>query len=88
MQRRGEGIGGRVRSLRRLRGLSVQQLADRIDRHVHTVYVWEQDKRLPDVADVVALSAVLDADLRWLLTGDPQHAPSGLEVTPAAERVA
>ena len=79
MQRRGEGIGLRVRSARRLRGLSVQQLSAAIRRHQHTLYAWEQGKRLPDLGDVVALSEVLDVDLRWLCTGDAQHAPVGLD---------
>jgi transcriptional regulator with XRE-family HTH domain len=82
MQRRGEGIGARVRSLRRLRGLSVQELGRKLQRHVHTVYIWEQGKRLPDLGDVVALSEVLEADLRWLCTGDVRFAPAGIDEMP------
>ncbi len=77
-----------MRSARRLRGLSVAELSQRIARHVHTVYVWEQGKRLPDVADVVAISQQLDVDMRWLMTGRDEFAPAGIDTPPPREAVA
>lgn len=66
----GEEIGARIRSARRAKGLSVNALSRLIDRHLHTVYTWEQGKGLPTVPDALALARVLDVTIGWLLEGE------------------
>ncbi len=70
MQATGEGIGARIRSARRLKRFAVNELAHRISRSPHTLYIWEQGKALPQVLDAIALAHELEVDLRWLLLGD------------------
>jgi transcriptional regulator with XRE-family HTH domain len=64
-----DGLGLRIRTARRERGLSAAEVAVSITRSVHTVYLWEQGKSMPTVPDVIALAPLLGCDLRWLLTG-------------------
>ncbi len=64
-----DGLGHRIRTARRERGLSTAEVAVAITRSVSSVYLWEQGKSMPTVPDVVALCAVLGCDVRWLLLG-------------------
>lgn len=70
-----DGLGHRIRTARRDRGLSAAEVAVSITRSVHTVYLWEQGKSMPTVPDVVALCAILGCDVRWLLTGAEPRIP-------------
>ena len=57
-----------LKKLRTEKGLSQQQLADRMYVTRSTVARWEIGSRLPDAAMIARLSEVLDTDVNFLLS--------------------
>ena len=57
-----------LKNLRTEKGLSQQQLADRMYVTRSTVARWEIGSRLPDAAMIARLSEVLDTDVNFLLS--------------------
>ena len=73
-----QGIGGVIFRLRRERGLTQRQLAERLHVTDKAVSKWERGMGCPDVSLLTALSQTLGADLTALLSGRlPPEEPSG-----------
>lgn len=78
-----EGLGLRIRTARRERGLSATELSHRVSRSLHTLYVWERGEVIPSVEDILRLADVLRVDERYLLRGramDQRCVTCGAEV--------
>ena len=54
-----KALGARLKSIRKERGLSVKELADRIDVSFQTIYRWENGERIPDGFNMGKLMNVL-----------------------------
>lgn len=65
-------FGERVRALRFEKGLSQPALGALMPepRHLSWVSKIELNQQEPTLADLAALAAALDVDVRWLLTGE------------------
>ncbi len=64
-------VGTRVQTLRKLRGMTQEQLAEAIGKTVETVSNIERGEKLPRLTTVYSLCAVLEAKLSDLL--DPSE---------------
>lgn len=60
-------IGSRIRSRRQSLGLTLKQVADREDLHTGNLSELENDKYLPSVPALIAISHALDVSVDWLL---------------------
>ena len=68
-------LGGRLRQLRELRGLSQLALDDKAGLARGTVGHYECARREPELAMLVAVATALGADLYWLLgVAKPRYA--------------
>lgn len=74
-----EGIGGVIFRLRRERGLTQRELAERLHVTDKAVSKWERGQGCPDVSLLTALSQALGADLTALLSGrlPPEESSGG-----------
>lgn len=72
-------LGGLIRSLRREKGMTQQQLAERMNLSGKTISKWETGRGCPDVTLLAELSSLLGADLAQLLGGEltPNERSSG-----------
>lgn len=57
----------RLRTTRKERGYSQEQLAERLDVSRQCVTKWEAGISYPEIKTLLELAAVLDRDLDWLL---------------------
>ncbi len=60
-------FGGRLRTLRQKRGLTLEAVARQIGVAPPTFYSWETVREVPSVAQLVAIASVLDCDLDDIL---------------------
>ena len=60
-------LGGKIREARRKRGLSQEQLAERMSVSRSAVAKWETDKGLPDVGNLKVLARLLNVSVDNLL---------------------
>ena len=60
-------IGERLRVLRTARGLSQDQLANKIQRRQATISAWEGGRTLPSLEDLYDLAFIFDVDVHELL---------------------
>ena len=56
-------LGARLRSIRKERGLSVKELAERIDVSFSTIYRWENGDRIPDIVTLMKLAKLFDVPI-------------------------
>jgi len=64
-------FGGRVRSLREMRGLSQEEFGNIIDQKISTISMWERDQRKPDSHELLQkISKEFNVTLDWLITGE------------------
>ena len=61
-------IGTNIAAFRKARGLTQEQLADRLDISFQAVSTWERDENLPDVKHLRQLADVLNTTADALLT--------------------
>lgn len=64
-----ETIGARLRASRKAKGLSLQEVGQRLGVSAQAVQQWEKNRTAPDAARLSALSRLLEIGLTWLLTG-------------------
>jgi len=64
-------IGTRIREVRRARGLTQRQLAQRVDISVRTLRAYEQNKRVPDEKTLHKIADVLEFPAHYFLRGEP-----------------
>lgn len=73
-------FGERLRRLRKGAGLTGTQLGDAAGVGHSQVSAWENDRAWPNGAQLVAMGALLNVNLHWLLTGEgPRHPPDAAE---------
>lgn len=64
-------FGGRIRSLRELRGLSQKDFGELFETKTSTVSMWERDERRPDSHELLLkISKEFNVTLEWLLSGE------------------
>ena len=66
-------LGARIAALRRSRGMSQSQLAQELGVSPSAVGMYEQGRREPSAATVVALSNLFQVSTDYLLTGKPNR---------------
>lgn len=64
-----ETIGKRIARLRREKGWTQKQLADRLECHENTVAHWEADRNLPNAIMIIDLSDLFGVTCDYLLKG-------------------
>ena len=66
-------LGARIAALRRSRGMSQSQLAQELGVSPSAIGMYEQGRREPSTATVVALSRIFQVSTDYLLTGKPNR---------------
>lgn len=69
-----------LKELRLKKGLTQQQLADKINRTYHTIGKWEKGLREPNQEDLIMLSNIFKVSTDYLL--DKENAPTNAEANP------
>lgn len=78
-------IGPKIRELRDMRGLSLQQLSDRSDVSPAAIHKVEQGNMVPTITTLLKLAAALDRPVSYFVD-EEEAAPSTVVFTPASER--
>ncbi len=67
-------IGDRIRLIREQRGLTRQQLAERIDTSVGIIYFYEKNRKIPSAEILKRIAEALNVSADYLLglTDDPR----------------
>lgn len=63
-------IGSFLRELRTEKGLTQEQLAEKLNISGRTVSRWENGNNMPDLSIIVELADFYDIDIRALLNGE------------------
>lgn len=66
-------IGANIKARRTALGMTVNDLAGRLDVSFQTVYRWESGDRTPDTVMLIELSRVLRTDIDTLISGAGGH---------------
>ena len=64
-------IGNRLNQLRKLSGMTQEQLAEKLSVSRQTVSRWETGGALPDLESIVKISRLFHVSLDDLLLGEP-----------------
>lgn len=72
-------VGGRIRELRAERGMSQDDLAERVYVSRQTISSWENDKTYPDVQSLLLLSEIFDVTVDSLIKGDVETMTTTIE---------
>ena len=62
-------IADRIQNLRKLRGISQEQLADRLGVSRQTISKWESEQSAPDMEKIILLSDYFEVTTDYLLNG-------------------
>lgn len=76
-------IADRIQTLRKARGISQEELADRVGVSRQAVSKWESEQSLPDIDRIIALSEFFGVTTDYLLKGI-EEAPGRAARTPSA----
>lgn len=68
-----ENVGQLLRRLRKEKGLTQQQIGDKLNISAKTVSKWECGCGFPDVSVLKELSEILDVNINIILSGDLQQ---------------
>lgn len=74
-------LGEKLQRLRRARGMTQEQLAEKVGVSRQSLSGWENDTALPDTANVIALAELFGVTTDYLLREAPsagEEAPSGV----------
>lgn len=63
-------LGERLKVYRVKEGLSQEQLAEKLNVSRQAITKWENDKGIPDIDNLVAISKIVDTTLDELVTGE------------------
>ena len=71
----------RILTARRMRGVSMRELARLVNVSVQSAFLWEKEgtERIPRADVMVRIARVLDIDLEWLISGQGSTDPRGAE---------
>lgn len=70
-------LGERIHDLRKQKGLSQEQLAERLNMSRQSVAKWEQNGCEPNIQCLIAMSEIFETSLDYLLAGKaPEDKPS------------
>ena len=81
-------LGERIGALRRSKGLSQAELAQKLGISASAMGMYEQSRREPAVQTLVALSRELGVTTDYLLTGKPEGVSDAAALTQTAEILA
>ena len=81
-------LGERIGALRRSKGLSQADLAQKLGISASAMGMYEQGRREPAVQTLVALSRELGVTTDYLLTGKPEGVSDAAALTQTAEILA
>ena len=83
-------VGANIARLRRERGMTQAELAERINYSDKAVSKWERAESLPDVLTLLSLAEQLDTDLNTLvgMSADPKTEPVSGPESPIPEKPA
>jgi len=76
-------IADRIQNLRKIKGISQEELADKIGVSRQTVSKWESEQNIPDINKVVIMSDFFEVTSDYLLKGieaSPQESEKKLEL--------
>ena len=62
-------LGKRIQALRKKKGISQEQLAEKLNISRQAVSKWETDESLPDTDKIILLSRIFDVTTDYLLCG-------------------
>ncbi|ERP31067.1 helix-turn-helix domain-containing protein [Chitinivibrio alkaliphilus] len=65
-----EKLGSRIRTRRKAKGLTQQQLAASLYISPQAVSKWERGENAPDILVLPRLSVLLDRSIEWIINGD------------------
>lgn len=80
-------LGEKLQKLRKARGLTQEELAEKVGVSRQSLSKWESDGALPDTANVVILADLFGVSLDYLLREAPPSEPSAVTEPPAAPAV-
>ena len=81
-------IGGFLKCLRREKGLTQEQLAERFSVSSRTVSRWETGSNMPDVGMLVELADFYDVDIREIIDGERKSEMMDKETKDTLKKVA
>lgn len=81
-------IGACLKQLRREKGLTQEQLAERFGVSGRTVSRWENGVHMPDIELILELAEFYDVDLRYLLKGEAVKEGMTRQTTETVQEVA
>lgn len=81
-------IGEFLKSLRREKALTQEQLADRFSVSSRTVSRWETGSNMPDVGTLVELADFYDVDIREIIDGERKNEIVDTEANDTVKKVA
>lgn len=70
-------IGDRIQSLRKTKGLSQEQLAEKIGVSRQAVSKWESEQSIPDLDKIIIMSEYFDVTTDYLLKGIENEKQTG-----------
>lgn len=65
-------LGERLREFRQIEGLSQEQLAESLNVSRQAITKWENDKGLPDIYNLIAISKIMRVTLDDLVKGETE----------------
>ena len=83
-----EKIGGFLRDLRKEKGQTQEELADKFSISSKTVSRWETGKTLPDLATLVELADHYDVDIKEMIAGERKSETMNKEEKETLKKVA
>ena len=81
-------IGNYLKELRKSKGLTQEELSEKLGVSRRSVSRWETGSNLPDLDILIELSDFYDVDLRDMLTGNTEEEPMDREIKETALAVA
>ena len=82
-----EKIGTYIKSLRKTKGLSQEQLAERFNVSSRTISRWETGRTLPDITTIIELAAFYEVDILEILNGENNIAITDRETADTAREI-
>ena len=80
-------IGSNITKLRREKGMTQAELAEKLNVSVQAVSKWENDVSRPDLERIGELAAVLDTTAEFIINGDALETPTELKNGNIAKRL-